>query len=346
MSYLDRLKEIKKGEIASLYLLYGTESYLIEDIIHKVTNAALSPEEQDMNLLRFDMSEQPVDLAVEEAYTFPFMGGRKVVIIKDAYFLTAQKRKEKIEHDIAKLTSYAEHPPEETTLIVAAPFEKLDERKKAVKQLRKNGKVLEAKPLQNQELRKWLDEKAAELQVKLEYEAKDKLLTLVGDNLLMLTSEMNKLAAHAGEKRLINEQAVSSLVARSLEQDIFALVDFVVKNKVAESMRIYRDLIKQKEAPLKILALMVRQFRILYQVKQLVQQGYGEKMIASRLKLHPFAVKLASKQAKEFHNKTLLHLLDELAELDHRIKTGKVEEELGVELFLLAGNEREKRGVN
>jgi DNA polymerase III subunit delta len=336
MSYLERLKEVKKGDTGPLYLMYGTETYLMEDLIQRLTNSALSPEEQEMNLLRFDMTEQPVDLAVEEAYTFPFMGGRKVVIVKDAYFLTAQKNREKIEHDTAKLTAYTENIPEETIMIVSAPYEKLDERKKLVKQLRNKGRVLDAKPLQSGELRKWLDEKAFELQVSIDDRAKERLLTLAGDNLLMLTSEMNKLAVHAGSSGVIYEEAVNELVTRSLEQDIFALVDYVVKADVSSSMRIYRDLIKQKEAPLKILALMVRQFRILYQVKQLAQQGYGEKMIASRLKLHPFAVKLAAKQSRSFQSEMLLQLLDNLADLDYRIKTGKVSEELGVEMFLLA----------
>lgn len=334
MSYLERIKEIKNNQIAPLYLLYGSENYLIEDVLHRLIDKVLAPEERDMKLLRFDMTETSIDAAVEEAYTYPFMGGRKMVVVKDAYFLTAQKRKEKVEHDIAKLNEYAARAPEETIFVVVAPYEKLDERKKAVKQLKKLGVFLEAKPLFEQELRRWLDDKAFELKVTIDSSAKEKLLSLVGDNLFMLTSEMNKLAVHA-EDGVIVTKDIELLVARSLEHDIFALVDHVVKSNVAESMRIYRDLIKQKEAPLKILALMVRQFRILYQVKQLVQQGYGEKMIASRLKLHPFAVKLAAKQSRQFEAKVLLRLLDDLAELDYRIKTGKVGEELGVELFLL-----------
>ncbi|SDN44054.1 DNA polymerase III subunit delta [Alkalicoccus daliensis] len=335
MSYLDRLKEIKQNNIAPVYLLYGNETYLMEDVLQKLITQVLAPEEQDMKLLKFDMTEESIDTAVEEAYTFPFMGGKKVVVVKDAYFLTAQKRKEKVEHDITKLNEYALRAPEETVFIILAPYEKLDERKKVVKQLRKQAAVLDAKPLNEKELRKWLEEKASELNTAIDSAAVEKLLSLVGDNLLMLTSEMNKLATHS-EDGVIRAEAVETLVSRSLEHDIFSLVDHVVKSDIENAMRIYRDLIKQKEAPLKILALMVRQFRILYQVKQLVQQGYGEKMIASRLKLHPFAVKLAAKQSRQFEAATLLSLLDDLAELDFRIKTGKIEEELGVELFLLS----------
>ncbi|MFC4738179.1 DNA polymerase III subunit delta [Bacillus daqingensis] len=342
MSYIETWKQIKKGEIHSLYLCYGSETYLIEDIVQAIISRVLDPDERDMKLMRFDMRETPVETAIEEAYTFPFMGGTKVVIIQHPYFLTGQKPKEKIEHDLQQLADYAERKPEETIFIVQAPYEKLDERKKAVKQLRKHAAVMEAAPLTDKELRSWLDTRAKTLGAVIDDTAKEKLLSLTGDNLLMLTSELNKLSVHSDDGSITAAQ-VEALTARSLEHDIFALVDHVVQKRTAKAIRIYRDLIKQKEAPIKIASLMVRQFRILYQVKQLMQQGYGEKMIASRLKLHPFAVKLAGKQVRNFSSDVLLDQIDALAELDFRIKSGAVEDVLGVELYLLGRSVPEDR---
>ncbi|PRO65087.1 DNA polymerase III subunit delta [Alkalicoccus urumqiensis] len=340
MSYLERVKELKRGEIKPLYLLYGTESYLVEDITQRIIRNSLEQGEEEMNLIRLDMEETPVDLAVEEAYTFPFFGARKVVILKNAYFLTGQKRKEQVEHTVQKLADYAASPSEETVLIVQVPAEKPDERKKAVKLLRKHGAVLDASPLQESELQRWMTSRVEEEGASLGQGAAQRLLELAGTNLLVLSSELNKLAIRAGDGP-IERRHVEELTARSLEQDIFALVDAVVKQDVTTAVRIYHDLLKQKESPLKITALMVRQFRILYQVKQLMQQGYGEKMIASRLKLHPYPVKLAARQARSFESSYLLRILDELAELDFRIKTGGVEEQFGVEWFLLSRNRRE-----
>ncbi|MCD8511961.1 MAG: hypothetical protein LRY73_20335, partial [Bacillus sp. (in: Bacteria)] len=63
------------------------------------------------------------------------------------------------------------------------------------------------------------------------------------------------------------------------------------------------------------------------------QQGYGQKQIASMLKLHPYVVKLAGNQGKQFKDEELLHMLDELANMDYNIKTGKIDKVLAVELF-------------
>ncbi|QKS70841.1 DNA polymerase III subunit delta [Paenalkalicoccus suaedae] len=335
MSYLKVSSDIQKGNIAPIYLLYGTETYLIEDIIQKVINSVLHVDEHDMKLVRYDMTETSIDEAIEEAYTFPFMGGMKVVIAQDAGFLTGAKQKLSFEHTIQKLVEYVDHAPEETVFILTTGAEKLDERKKVVKSLKKSATVLHAAPLEQKELMQWIAEKAKELGVTIEREAASYLIEVVGDHLLLLSSELSKLALYNGDETTITKKEVELLVPRSFEQDIFALVDAVVKRNATRSMRIYRDLLKQKEAPLKILSLMVRQFRILYQVKQLVKQGYGEKMIAGRIKQHPYAVKLASKQVASFQTSELANLIKELAELDFSIKTGKVSDELGVELFLL-----------
>ncbi|WP_078577129.1 DNA polymerase III subunit delta [Salipaludibacillus agaradhaerens] len=335
MSYVDVLKEISKGNLSPLYLLYGSETYLIEDILQRIISATLSREEQEFNLSKFDMQEHAVEIAIEEAYTYPFMGGKRVVIVKNAYFLSAQQTKEKIEHDIKALQSYIDNPALETIFILLAPYEKLDERKKLVKLLKKQGVIMEGKPLEEKDLRQWIGNRGEEFGVTFDAEAQGALLALTSANLMIMASEIKKLALHVGEGAIVKQHHVEGLVARSLEQDIFALVDSVVKSNVPRALKIYKDLLKQKEAPLKIVALMVRQFRILYQVKQLVSQGYGEKMIASQLKLHPYVVKLAGRQVKKFDDSQLLMLIDQLAELDYQIKTGQVHDELGVELFLL-----------
>lgn len=335
LSYVKVLGELNKGKLAPLYLIYGSETYLLEDTIHRIISAGLSIEEQEFNLSKFDMGEYPVEMAVEEAYTFPFMGQRRVVLIKEAVFFSGQKDSKKVEHDMDKLLKYIEEPAPETVFIVHAPYEKLDERKKLVKQMKKQAIVMEGAPLKEKELHQWIEEKARQEQVEFEAEARTELMALTGANLMQMGSEIRKLATHVGENNNVTREHVSSLVARSLEQDIFVLVDGVVKGQAHQSMKVFKDLLKQKEPPLRIMAMMVRQFRILYQIKQLTQQGYGEKMIASQLKLHPYVVKLAAKQVQRFQDKELLSYLDQLADLDYQIKTGKINDELGVELFLL-----------
>lgn len=334
MSYIDVISKIKKGNLSPVYLLYGTESFLIEDTVHRIIEAGITEEEREFNLSKFEMTEHPVEIAVEEAYTFPFMGGRRIVIIKEAYFLTNTKVQTKVDHNLKKLEEYLENPAPETIVIIHAPYEKVDDRKKICKMLKKKAEVLDGSPLDEKLLYQWVDEKAAEQGVSIEKAATEQLLALTSAELMLMSTELRKLAIYVGENETITKDIVDELVARSLEQNIFALVDGVVKKKVDVSWKIFQDLLKQKEDPLKIVALMVRQFRILYQVKQLSQQGYSQKQMASQLKLHPYVVKLAAQQTNHFKDEELLSLLDQLANIDYEIKTGQIDKTLAVELFL------------
>ncbi|WKB36891.1 DNA polymerase III subunit delta [Terrilactibacillus sp. S3-3] len=116
--------------LAPVYLLYGTQSYLIQLLKKNIVAEALTKDERDFNLSRYDMLEVSVEAALEDAETLPFMGEKRVVILENPYFLTNEKPKTKVEHDLARFIHYLENPSQDTVLIIYALYEKLDKRKK------------------------------------------------------------------------------------------------------------------------------------------------------------------------------------------------------------------------
>ncbi|MGO4887250.1 DNA polymerase III subunit delta [Anaerobacillus sp. MEB173] len=334
MSYIDLQKKIKRKQISPVYLFFGTEQFLIEETLQTLLNATLQESEMEFNLSVYEMKETPVDVAIEDAETLPFFGEKKVVLVKDAYFLTGGKEQAKIEHNIKRLETYVENPVQETIFVLIAPYEKLDERKKIVKLLKQHSEQLNANSLDEKAVKEWIHTYSQEYQIDIPEIAKDRLIQLVGLNLMMITNELEKLTIHVGIGGVIDESIVESLVARTVEQDIFALVDHIVHRRLEKGLRIFYDLLKQKEEPIKILALLARQFRIIYQVKELVRRGYSQKQIAGQIKLHPYVVKLATDQGRLFQDKELLGFLDQLAEADFKMKTGQMEKQLVLELFI------------
>ncbi|OEH93733.1 DNA polymerase III subunit delta [Bacillus solimangrovi] len=328
-------KEIKQGIFYPVYLFYGSEHYLIEDTKQKLIHAALTDEDIDFNLSYFDMTEVPVQVALEDAQTLPFMGERRVVIMQTTQFLTAQKEDSKIDHDLKRLEQYIDDPSPETILVIIAPYEKLDERKKIVKAIKKRGGYVKVSPLSEQEIQVWVRQQLKERHREISDLALTVLLQTVGVDLTTLASELEKLSLYAGEEQVIDEKMVQLLVARSLEQNIFDLTDMVLNRNLQRAFRIFYDMIEQKEEPLKILALLAGQFRLLYQVKGLMSKGYGQNQIASTLKVHPFRVKLAMQKVATFDMNELLSLMDDIAEVDYKIKSGQVDKQLAVELFMM-----------
>ncbi|MCM3725194.1 DNA polymerase III subunit delta [Neobacillus cucumis] len=331
---LEIWRKIKKREIAPIYLLYGTEAFLINETKQLLLSQILNEEEKDFNFSAYDLEETPVDFALEDAETFPFLGEKKVVFLHNPVFLTAEKTKEKVEHNLAKLEAYLKEPAPYTVMVISAPYEKLDERKKITKELKRNAELVEAKKLSEHELKKWVKERARSNGLEFEEKAIDQLLSLAGTNMFMLSSEVDKLSLYAAEQKRIDSELVEKLVARTLEQNIFTLIERVVQRRLEEALRIYYDLIKQNEEPIKILALLSGQFRLIYQVKELSRRGYGQQQIAGYLKIHPFRVKLALGQAGSFTDEELANLMEMLAEADYQMKTGGMNKSLLIEMLL------------
>ncbi|CAH2715463.1 putative protein YqeN [Neobacillus rhizosphaerae] len=331
---LDIWRKIKKRDFAPIYLLYGTEAYLINETKQLLLNHVLNEEEKDFNFSAYDLEETPIDVALEDAETFPFFGERKVVFLHNPAFLTAEKSKEKVDHNLAKFEAYLKEPAPYTVMVISAPYEKLDERKKVTKELKRNAEIVEAKKLRDHELINWVKDRSKASGIEFEPEAVEKLLALVGTNMFMITNEVDKLALYAADQKRIDVNLVEMLVARSLEQNIFSLIEKVVQRKLDEALRIYYDLLKQNEEPIKILALMAGQFRLIYQVKELSRRGYGQQQIAGYLKTHPFRVKLALGQANKFSDEELASLMELLADADYQMKTGGMNKSLLIEMLL------------
>jgi DNA polymerase III subunit delta len=330
----DIWKQIKKNQFAQVYLLYGTESFLIHETVQLIINQVLTEDEKDFNFSTYDMEETPVEVALEDAETFPFMGDKRVVILQNPYFLTAEKQKEKVEHSIMKLEEYVDNPPSYTILILTAPYEKLDERKKITKELKRKASLVEAKKLNDIELKNWIKERVRGNGVEIDQPAIEKMIGIAGSNLFVLTNEIDKMSLYVGEKKKIDSAIVELLVAKTLEQNIFELVEKVVGRKIEAALRIYYDLLKQNEEPIKILALLTGQFRLIYQVKELSRKGYGQQQIASIIKQHPYRVKLAAGQINWFTDEELKKIILLLADADIQMKSSGLHKTMIIEMLL------------
>ncbi|MEH6974292.1 DNA polymerase III subunit delta [Bacillus sp. JJ675] len=335
MTVFDVWRSLKKGDIHPVYCLYGKETYLLQETVQRIRQAVVDEETKDFNLSVFDLEEDALDLAVEDAETFPFMGERRLVVAKNPTFLTAEKKKDKPEHNLEALEAYISQPAPYSVFVLLAPYEKLDERKKLTKLLKKHADMVEAKELNGPETADFIKGLAKSEGKQIDSGAAEELVILCNASLSAIAQEVKKLSTYIGDRDEILLDDVRKLVARGLEQNIFELINKVVNRRRTEALQIFYDLLKQNEEPIKMMALIANQFRLILQTKYFSQQGYGQKQIASNLKVHPFRIKLAIDQARLFSETELKSIMEQLAVMDYEIKTGKKDKQLLLELFLL-----------
>ncbi len=322
--------------LVPVYLLYGTQDYLIRMLRDKIVAEALPQEERDVCLTRYDMLTVPLETAVEDADTLPFLGEKKVVILDHCFFLTGERPKKKVEQDPAVLQRYLKQPSPDTVLIMIAPYEKLDGRKKLVRLLNKQPTcaVYELSRIDDRTLYRTLEHVAGEYGGVYTRGGHEQLTASFGDSLSQLVNETAKCALYCGPDRPIDRTAVLEIGAHSLETNVFLLVDRVMAGRTADALHILHDLVDMKEEPLKLLSLLERQFRIVYQVSFYLQIGYTQSAVASKIGLHPYVVKLAAGQAKHFTVDVLEKMMVRCAETDERIKTGRADKLFALELLV------------
>lgn len=318
----------------SIYVLVGKEHELIQQKKEEIIFSVLSEEQREFNLSVHDMTEVPVTKGLEDANTISFMPDeKKVVVLKDCYFLTAEKGNSDIDHDVDALENYIDNPNPDTVLLLIVPYEKLDGRRKITKTLKKKCQVFEM-GISDKELPRWLQDQVIQRGYKIDTKASQKLISLVGNNLSTMTHELNKLCLYKAEKKIITEEDVHLLVTKSTEENIFDMIEKVSRRQIGAALQMLKDLYIQKEDPIKIVALLGNQFRNIFHCQNMKARGYSSSDIASKLKMHPFVVKKALDQAGLFTNEELKKILSKISELDKQMKSTSTDKKLLLDLFL------------
>lgn len=335
MTLQNELAKIRKGKVSSVYLVTGTEQYLSDIFKKTLREQVLQDQDDEMNAIRFDMETTPISLALEEARTLPFFGDKRLVQVDNPYFLTGERGKGGVVHDVEELIDYLQHPLETTVLVIYAPYDKLDNRKKIVKELKNKAVLIAAAPMKEKETRQYVSQAIREMGYTITPEALEALFQLSNMDLSKIMGELEKLFLYTSENKKITKSMVESLVPKSLEQNVFELVEFVMNKKIDKALTLYRELLLSGEESIKLNAILMQHFRLLIQVKIMLDMGYQQSNIVDVLKIHPYRVKLAVGQVRRYQLKELGSIFDELVENDLKFKTGKMDKELLFELFLL-----------
>ncbi|OTP12024.1 DNA polymerase III, delta subunit [Enterococcus sp. 10A9_DIV0425] len=335
MSIQADLQKIRKEKLAPCYLVLGTESFLQDQVRAEILKKIQVTEKDDLNFLRFDMNHSSIEEVIAEAETLPFFGEQRVVFVENPYFLTGEKVTNGMEQNIDLLVDYLKEPLDSTVLVFFAPYEKLDERKKVTKQLKKTAVVINVQQLNEKEVRQYLLNTLENTDITLDRRAIDVFLRLTDLDLSKMMGELEKLVLYGQNQSKITASEVEQLVPKTLEHNIFDMTQYILAGKTDQTLRLFEDLVTQGEEIIKINAILLSQLRLYLQTKFLVKIGYQQANIAETLKIHPYRVKLAMQEARKYDEQKLVRLFDQLVEMDYQIKTGQIEKALSFQLFVL-----------
>lgn len=335
MEFEKQLDRIKNGQVNLVYLVQGKEPYL-QELARKVfLETIVAPEDQDLNVGRFNMEEVSIQTAIQDAESVPFFGERRLVLVDNPSFFTGEKEKKSMDHQLERLQAYLENPMESSVMVFFAPYDKLDQRKKIVKLLKKVAVLLDASELTERDVKQYIQDSLRNHQYSIQEEALETLLVKTQYSLTNSMKELDKLTIASIDTKMIPLELVESLVAKTLEQNIFELGESILKKEGVKALQIYHDMLLQKEDPLKMNAILLGQFRLLLQVSYLKREGYQEPEIQKTLGVHPYRVKIALQQSRRFGLPLLEKAFMQLVDTEYALKTSVGIKEMQLEWFIL-----------
>ena len=315
-------EQINKKEFSRVYLLGGTEPYLIYQYRDKLIAAMIEPADT-MNFITYKGENSKPEDIIEFASTMPFFAERRVVLVENSNFF---------KNGCEKLEEALEQLPDTTVLIFVE--KNIDNRKKLSKLVAQLGTIALFDAPDMDMLAVWLNGMFVQENVKISGATIHYLIDRVGTSMNLLKNEAEKLLSYAADKKSISKEDIDLLCVNQVEDKIFDMIDAISERKQEKAMNLYDDLLYLQEAPMKILVLITRNFMQLLKIRFALDTGTPEGQIASVFGIRPYFVKKYITQAKSFTKEQLLSCVRLCQEADANIKSGKMRDKLATEMVI------------
>ena len=338
MDYKSILTDIKNMELKSVYVFYGQENYLRDFVIKEIKKKYIDTSFETLNYIYLDGKEITVDDIINACETLPFMADRKFVIVEDGPYFTSGKSG----NDDEKLSEYVQNLSQYTTLIFVVNDEKIDSRKKIIKNIKKVGSIVEFVKIKDSDLDKWITKIFKKYNKAISLKDVGYFIESCGyseynstKTLYDVQNEVIKLCNYIGDRTDVNRKDVEKVISKSLQNNIFGLLDGIGQKKPSHSLSLFNEMLLDNEAPQKILFMIIKQLRLLYMAKLLEDKGYPKNNIISKLKVHPYAGKKIVDQSKNFNGDELKKILESSIKTDRDIKKGNIDIKLAIERLII-----------
>ncbi len=322
------------------YVFHGQDVPSLRDRLKRFYEAFSDPASADLNTTRLDGAViQPGELEMA-AGALPFLGEYRVVVVED---LTASAGGREIIDRLPEIL--AELPGTARLAFVEAGLDintrQPGARERALKKLVNavehdpRGKVLSFDLPRENERPQWLQRRAKRYDAEIEMQAAYELARRIGEDLTLADTELVKLATYAGD-RAITAEDVALLTPYTPEAVIFDMVDALGKRQGKTALQLLRQMLEEGQEPLGIYGMIIRQYRLLIQMKELLEKGQTSQSAARVMGLHPFPAGKIAEQARYYSLDTLERIYRSLLDTDLDIKQGRIAPELALERLVAA----------
>lgn len=313
---------IKENNFSKAYLLFGDEDYLKSTYKKRLINAISG--DDTMNLSYYEGKDIDVQDVVDTSNTLPFFADKRLIVIENSGFL---------KNSSESIASAIKNALESTCFIFVE--NEVDKRNKTYKALIENGYVCEMKKQTEDTLMTWAAKMFKDAGKKITRDNMAYFLAKTGNDMNNIKNEADKIISYTGAADEITMEDIDLICTVQTEEHVFAMIDSISEKNKDKVMRLYSDLVALKEPPMKILALLGRQFATLMAVKEMAQAGHPAQVVAEKLGIRSYYIGKYISQSKSFTLKQLRQAVEDCVEADYSIKSGLMTDTYAVELVIM-----------
>lgn len=316
----------------SVYILHGNDEFAIRSFLDEKLKARMGEStDTTMDITSLDGRSKSLEAIQAETHTVPFLAKRRMVVLNHPLSQTKGKTKQ------GKFLELLESVPPSTALVLIED-KILDNKHWLIKWSREHSQQAWSQLFslpKGGAMTRWIIDQAQEMGGEISNPAAQLLASYLDEDPRLAKSEINKLLTYVDFSRAINEDDVQALVADVRQGDVFEMVDAIGYGDGENALKMLRRLLEDGEA-LPLFGMIVRQFRLLIQVRELLDENPGRSPdeMADEIGVHPFPIKKITPQAKHFNLPQLKKIYKQLSDLDQSIKTGRLDGKLALDLLI------------
>ena len=320
------LTDLQAGRVPPVALIVGEERFFVDRALAAIRASVLGDDGAGLNEDVFEGKGTTAARILDAARTLPMLASQRLVLVRDAAALAPAEQD--------KLADYLEQPYESCCLLLIA--EALDGRTRLAKRASKSGCLIEASGVKLGDLRGFVQSEANRRKVKIDADAASALIDAVGNDLPAIDDALERLSLFVGQGRAIDLAAVETCVARVRVESIWALVDAVGLRDRRTALRAAASLLADREPPLRILAMVARQLRMVARMQSALDDGAPPQEAARIAGAPPFKARDMATAARRFEPSLLARAFGVLAEADIDLKGSRKPPEIVLEGAILS----------
>lgn len=316
----------------TFYVLHGTDEYSRKAQIHALQGSMNDPSQLNTSIIQG--SETSAQAVLNAVSAIPFLGDKRLVIVED--LLTQLSRTGKANQ--AELEILVDGLPKlpDFARLVFHESKDVSDKNPVLKLARNHERGFEKNFGVPQNLNKWIVSHAQkEYGITIQARAAAALESVIHQDLRIADGELAKLAAFVGYEREITEDDVAAMTAYVAEANIFEMVDAIGQGNGKQAIQLTQRLLEEGNDPLSLFGMIIRQFRLLLLTREYIMETGSTHGLDKAIGVARFiADKKLPAQVRHFDMEHLEAIYHKLADLDYEIKTGKIEAELALQLFI------------